>query len=125
MYWFLALMHNCYVEARFFCILEYVSRILPKFSFRISAFLSFRVPLVYQLYSTKVQFQDSNVRGSAGIQERTSHSSQHRTHRGTTYVVDATPRAIAPAFATLMFAFAAVWLSNNAAPIGDAYAFLK
>ena len=39
--------------------------------------------------------------------------------------VDATPRAIAPAFATLMFAFAAVWLSNNAAPIGDAYAFLK
>ena len=29
--------------------------------------MSFRVPLVYQLYSTKIQFQDSKVRVSAGI----------------------------------------------------------
>ena len=40
--------------------------------------------------------------------------------------VDATPRAIDSArVRDAHVAFAAVWLSNNAAPIGDAYAFLE
>jgi hypothetical protein len=81
-------------------------------------FLSFRVPLVYQLYSTKIQFQDSKVRVSAGIHHacvkkaNPSHfgaghfDKKHITRKNQPLItkpytsrhnmyVDATPRAIA------------------------------